>query len=170
MCEQSNRIILCSCLNNTALPEIGIDHQNEEFLRTSVPTSGKVFTWTLYQYKGERYVSMLGSALLPSDSIGDTLHSECVAEELNEGNCFDFAYEPCEKDKIYIDFVNKDGKVDYSDRNSAPLRGYMAFEFRQGKWLANPPLSLDAILEMKNFGNVSIPENYRKTLSFIRLY
>ena len=162
MCEQSNRIILCSCLNDAALPEISIDRQNEEFLRTSVPTSGKVFTWTLHQYKGERYVSVLGYALMPSDSIGDTLHSEYVAAQLNAGNCFDFAYEPSEKDKIYIDFENKDGKVDYSDWNSAPLRGYMAFEFRQGKWLANPPHSMDAILEIKNFGKVSIPENLKQ--------
>ena len=103
MCEHKNGFRLCTC----------------EGYPFDIP--GVNFVWRLYRYRFRKKLGMTGSVVWSVNELKDGFTADFVLEKINTRNCFDFEYEPVEKDAI---------KFFHNPNNS----GYMCFVFENGRW------------------------------------
>lgn len=104
MCQQNDKLLLCTCLDNDEEP-------------TKLPLK-----WVLERYLGERKSNRIGKIIRPFDSING-LAIDDIINQLNNGNCFDFEYTPVERDCLHINNLEEH-----------PNYRYMKFIFLNGKW------------------------------------
>ena len=107
MCEVSEKLIFCTCLEKKEGDQLIGQHK-----------------WTLERYIGARESSLKGKIMRASTDLDDEIHVDKVIEEMNSRNCFDFEYLPQERDCFHID--NGLDRPDYK---------YFSLIFKNGEWV-----------------------------------
>ncbi len=147
MCEISNQLKFCTCLDEKIIESINIQKRLDKFHKKQLPESKEPFSWILYEYKGieDSGLEKMGLMYMPSDKIGFSLTEEFVLNEMNDKNCFDFNYHPNEGDNLQINFQrNKDWTE------------YLSFIFRNEKWESDCYSTFTEIIEPINFGILKV--------------
>jgi hypothetical protein len=147
MCEISNQLKFCTCLDEKIIESINIQKRLDKFHKNQLPKSNEPFSWILYEYKGiqDSGLEMMGLLYMPSDKIGFGLTEEFVLNEINDKNCFDFNYHPKEGDNLQINFQrNKDWTE------------CLSFIFRNEKWESDSYHTFIQIIEPINFGILKV--------------
>lgn len=80
--------------------------------------------WILDRYIGAKESRLLGKIKRPDDHIGEIQKAQ-VIEAMNQGNCFDFNYEPQEADTLCI-------KNEAKNHNEYK---YFSLKYVDGKWI-----------------------------------
>jgi hypothetical protein len=104
MCQTITDFTLCSCADK----------------KTTNPSE---YFWYILRYIQTNDTHEMGRVISPKESLDHGLNQEMVLIKLNQKNCFDFEYEPQEKDCLHL----AQGKKYSGD--------YMAFTYRNGEWV-----------------------------------
>lgn len=99
------------------------------------------YSWTLQKYKGLYQGNEFGSISFPSKWLNETISSSCVLQELNKRNCFDFEYQPYEKDILQINIKNN-------------FHPYLSFVFKNEEWHEGYILQFSETYEVYKEGKV----------------
>lgn len=147
MCEISNQLKFCTCLDEKNIENINIQKSLDKFHKKQLPKSKESFSWILYEYKGiqDSGNEMMGLLYMPSDKIGFSLTEEFVLNEINNKNCFDFNYNPKESDNLQINFQSN---KDWTE--------FLSFIFRNDKWESDSYSTFTEIIEPINFGILKV--------------
>ncbi|KQS92771.1 hypothetical protein [Chryseobacterium sp. Leaf394] len=145
MCEISNQLKFCTCLDEKSIENINFQKKLEKLYKKQLPKSKEPFSWILYEYKGSEDSGMMGLLNMPSEKIGFSLSEGFVLDEINNKNCFDFDYRPKEGDNLQINF----------QRNKYWTE-FLSFIFRNGNWEADSYYTFTEIIEPKNYGILKV--------------
>lgn len=137
MCENAKNITFCTC---DVKPET-IHNKNK---RSSTVSETKSYRWSLHKITGLSEQTMDGLLMEPDHAFNEELSADRILKELNERNCFDFAYEPNEGDSLGI-VENGGGK-------------FMSFIFEKGKWIIGSPNPFTHQVMKFNSGTVSFEQ------------
>jgi HEAT repeat protein len=89
MCQENNRFIFCSCVDEDENPE------KDELV--------DYYTWYLTKYLGSKESSIRGKIMIPKKDLGNGITLKNTLDQLNsDTNCFDFDYVPSERDCLGI--------------------------------------------------------------------
>lgn len=141
MCQSGKEIKLCTCVPNGM--DTIIHHKNSRKNRQKRRVD---FTWTLEKCVGYSKTTMDGMGYRPEESLSEDLTNEGILIDLNSKNCFDFDYEPSEKDNLQI----------FATESS--IRRHLSFIFKNGEWIASSHLPFMYEMEKINFGKVIIED------------
>ncbi|MFP9115017.1 hypothetical protein ACLI1A_13855 [Flavobacterium sp. RHBU_3] len=148
MCEVSDKLKFCTCLNSKDVELINIHDSLEKFQRKKLPKSKEPFCWVLYEYmgtlKGGAY--MIGVLDMPQKAI-NSLTESFVLEQINNENCFDFHYEPKEGDNLQIYFQVSKFQTEF-----------LSFIYRSEAWEIDHYNTFGEKIEPKNFGLLKVRE------------
>lgn len=110
MCEISDELKLCTCSNAEELENY----------------------WVLYRYNKDKNELIVGEILLPRIiTLEEIRNKDNLLVLLNKNNCFDFEYQPQNKDRLLIsllDTTNNDFDEGYSENIT------YGYEYKNGKW------------------------------------
>lgn len=107
MCEISDELKLCTCSNAEELENY----------------------WVLYRYNKDKNELIVGQPILPRDiTLEELINRDIFCEFLNKKNCFDFEYQPQNKDRLLIS-LQTNSEEDFEEESIA-----YGFEHRNGKW------------------------------------
>ena len=110
MCEISDELKLCTCSNAEELGNY----------------------WVLYRYNKDKNELIVGEILLPRIiTLEEIRNKDNLLVLLNKNNCFDFEYQPQNKDRLLIsllDSANNDFDEEYSESIT------YGYEYKNGKW------------------------------------
>ena len=128
MYKPNSQIKFCTCASTQKKSWLTIGDgvvDIEEYKKTH-------YIWTLYKYVGEKDDLMMGSVIMPVESLNDDLTAEDLTHQLNSTNPFDFDYKASKGDNLQIreEYIYKSMK----GKPRADLDDYMSFIFRNGKW------------------------------------
>lgn len=148
MCEISNELKFCTCLEIKDKELINIHKRLEKFHSKKLPKSKEPFSWIIYEYMGSEYNDgIMGLLNMPSNKIGFSLTEKFVLEQLNNKNCFDFEYQPKEGDNLQINF----------QRNKSWIE-FLSFIFRKNNWEVDSYDTFTEIIEPKNYGILKVTQ------------
>ena len=108
MCTQDLSLHLCSCsdISSEKIKKLfsseldQLKRKKESFL---------LIKWKLFKYIAYEWNGMDGMLFSPTDKLTSEVTVEYLCAEMNNRNCFDFAYSPTEGDNIVFE-VEKIGK------------------------------------------------------------
>ena len=107
MCEISDELKLCTCSNAEELGNY----------------------WVLYRYNKDKNELIVGEILLPRIiTLEEIRNKDILLALLNKNNCFDFEYQPQNKDRLLIS-LQTNAEEDFEEESIA-----YGFEYRNGKW------------------------------------
>ncbi len=107
MCEISDELKLCTCSNAEELGNY----------------------WVLYRYNKDKNELIVGEILLPRIiTLEEIRNKDILLALLNKINCFDFEYQPQNKDRLLIS-LQTNAEEDFEEESIA-----YGFEYRNGKW------------------------------------
>lgn len=107
MCEISDELKLCTCSNAEELENY----------------------WVLYRYNKDKNELIVGEILLPRIiTLEEIRNKDILLALLNKINCFDFEYQPQNKDRLLIS-LQTNAEEDFEEESIA-----YGFEYRNGKW------------------------------------
>lgn len=141
MCQSGKEIKLCTCVPNGM--DTIIHHKNSRKNRQKRRVD---FTWTLEKCLGWSKTTMDGMGYMPEKALTEDLTNERMLIDLNSKNCFDFDYEPSEKDNLQI----------FAPEGS--IRRHLSFIFQNGEWIASSHLPFMYEMEKINFGKVTLED------------
>lgn len=141
MCQNGKEIKLCTCVPNGM--DTIIHHKNSRKNRQKRRVD---FTWTLEKCLGWSKTTMDGMGYMPEKALTEDLTNERMLVDLNSKNCFDFDYEPNEKDNLQI----------FTPESS--IRRHLSFIFRNGEWVAGSHMPFMYEMEKINFGKVTLED------------
>lgn len=145
MCEKSNQLKFCTCLEASDIETINFQKSLDKFQKKQLPNADEPYTWVLYTYKGSEDTGMMGMLHMPSDKIGHGLSEAFVCNELNHKNCFDFDYKPIEGDNLQINF-----------QKDADSTEFLSFIFRNNTWEPDIYYTFTEIIEPVNYGILKV--------------
>lgn len=142
MCEISNELKFCTCLELKDRELINLHKRLEKFQNKKLPNSKEPFSWIVYEYIGsQNNDGIMGLLDMPSGKIGFSLTEEFVLDNINNKNCFDFDYQPKEGDNLQINFQRNKYWVEFS-----------SFIYSNNIWESDSYDTFTEIIEPKNFG------------------
>lgn len=147
MCELSNQLKFCTCLEKEDIELINIHKKLDKFRKKKLPKSKERFSWILYEYKGSEDTGLMGLLNLPSEKIGFSLTEHFVLKELNNKNCFDFNYNPKDGDNLQINYQRDKSWTEF-----------LSFIFRENMWKAQSYDPFIEKIEPKNYGILKVLE------------
>lgn len=176
MCIIDKKLKLCNCSvgsgNNstkailkqpftwTLRKSLGLKVRQEKVKKIEIVSDGSVPE--IYE-EYEEYI--VGSIILPSDSLGDLLTAANVLSELNDRNCFDFDYEPAQNDTLTIRYDSTYFREHYPKNAAFDMDDYMSFIFENGKWIVGRQDMNESTKEL-NYGKVFLKSSIRYRVKF----
>ncbi|MCD1116981.1 hypothetical protein [Chryseobacterium turcicum] len=149
MCEISNELKFCTCLELKDLEIINIHQKLEKFQNKKLPNSKESYSWIIYEYIGHQSnEGIMGLLDMPSEKIGFSLTEEFVLDNINNKNCFDFDYHPKEGDNLQINFQRNKYWVEF-----------LSFIYHNNIWKADSYDAFTEIIELKKFGILKVKKN-----------
>ena len=119
MCQPDKHLMFCTCANEVKVKTIK-NRYGDTYTQKVFPKYIQ-FIWTLRRHIPEPS-TMDGMLEMPSDQLGGHLTSEYVLAQLNASSCFDFVYQPQDKDNLVITSNQK-------------ITGFLSFIFQEGQWV-----------------------------------
>ena len=141
MCKNAANITFCTC----EVKKTVVHNENSRRAAKNKPVQEtKSYRWTLNRITGLSELTMDGLLMEPDAAFNRKLTDQNILKELNERNCFDFAYEPNEGDSLGI-YENNSGK-------------FISFIFGNGKWNVGSPNPFTHQITRFNSGSVLFDE------------
>ena len=127
MCEEGDKLIFCSCLEDN---------------KKGSPVGQA--QWGLSRYQGSRDSGRKGKIMKTSEDLGKEINRERIIAEMNARNCFDFDYIPQERDSLKVNNGLKGENFKY-----------FSLIFLNGQWQAGSNLGFGhTIMETLGEGKV----------------
>ncbi len=145
MCEISEQLKFCTCIEESDLEKINILDRLDKFQANQLFNNEDPFYWILYEYKGKIDSGCMGIMFMPGSLLKNQLTEDFVLDELNNRQCFDFEYTPLEGDYLKV----------CHEKNQYTTE-YLSFIYRNNKWQADFYNIFDSILEPKNYGDLKV--------------
>jgi hypothetical protein len=146
--NKDSKAILKQPFTWTLKKSLGLKVRQEKVKKIEFGSDGSV-TEVYEAY--ENYI--VGSIILPSDSLGDLVTAANVLSELNARNCFDFDYKPELNDTLTIRYDSSYFREHYPNDTAFDLSDYMSFVFENGKWIVGRQDMNESTKEL-NYGKV----------------
>ena len=148
MCEVSNNLKFCTCLEIKDHELINIHKRLEKFHNKKLLQSKEPFSWILYEFAGFKdNTGIMGLLNMPSGKIGQFLTEEFVLDQLNNKNCFDFDYEPKDGDNLQINFQRNKYWVEF-----------LSFIYHENQWRADSYDTFNEKIEPKNYAILKVTQ------------
>ena len=141
MCEVSDKLKFCTCVQSEVVDDKKINLDFTTFLKQQSSGSEDSFAWVLYGHHGKENTIALGLMIVPVNSLG-LLTETFVLNQLNTEYCFDFNYKPLEGDNLQIVSIGDDRSGEY-----------LSFIYQDGTWIAGYH-GFNEIVKLKNYGNL----------------
>lgn len=148
MCNATNQLKFCTCLDEKDRKRLGIQKSLDKFRTKTLPKSKEPFSWTLYEFSGDIPFTIDGFVNFPSNKAGDELTEEQVLAALNNHDCFDFNYQPKEGDNLRIIFQKNRWEADF-----------LSFLYQNNNWVADKEPAIEGKIAVPlNFGILKVSE------------